>query len=648
MNSFIKREPLIFKISFLLALCIVIGLLTSCSSTPAGSSGGSLFSKKITPVSEFSNGLAVVEKDGEYGYIDTIGRVVIPIQFSKAASFKDGAALVTLSSEDGTSYDAYIDAHGEVVFDFREYKDEYDTIFQYSEGLLGVAKTTGSNEERCGIIDIYGNILMPLNTTWLVREDSECDNGYMWLDKRGFSTDGSYFLNDSEYIQKETREFAAFDQRGNKVSHGSLESSITESGGVKSIVNSPYKFVAGCNVYSRIGVHKYYSDKNSPVLQVGVNAIYHPAQGVIFSKGRQGEYPFVFFWGDVGEACILIRTSNLDAQGTEIHTYNVIDTNSGELSADVNLGGTYNTLKDIYGFSQGIAVIHVEDKNGKNYQYYINKNGEACLSPQTEYELGDMNDGYAVWRKSGEDGKSYAYIVNKDFRVISDPIPFDGAISQRLRFKNGYCLLTQDGVPKYIDTQGETLVIQDYQKGQAPIKLTDEMRIPDLTMSRTAAPIVSDAIVTPSPTPAQPNTTATPSRESLYQYHGDNSDLLDYMDKIYEGRYFANKDNGYVAYITNMSDGTGSVFVNGQEVMQFEVFSFIHDNTNALFDYTPPGKDEEGVIIYYYKKDNLSLIGTYEGKDFTGMYEYAPNEPPLPEDNIWGDYSSAWLEDDYY
>lgn len=150
------------------------------------------------------------------------------------------------------------------------------------------------------------------------------------------------------------------------------------------------------------------------------------------------------------------------------------------------------------------------------------------------------------------------------------------------------------------------------------------------------------------PTANEQGSMTLPSTETPYQYQGDNSDLTSYMDKIYDGRYFVDKVTGYVAYITNISDGTGSVFVNGKEVLQFEVFSFVYNDAKAYFNYTPPDKEKEGSIIYFYERDVLALTGIYEGKNFTGFYDYAPNEPPLSQDNVWGDYSSAWLEDDYY
>ena len=44
----------------------------------------------------FSDGLAALYKDGKYGYIDTTGKVVIPFVFSHAGYFGDGLAYVEI------------------------------------------------------------------------------------------------------------------------------------------------------------------------------------------------------------------------------------------------------------------------------------------------------------------------------------------------------------------------------------------------------------------------------------------------------------------------------------------------------------------------------------------------------------------------
>ncbi len=58
----------------------------------------------------FSEGLAVVAKDGKWGYIDINGHVVIPLQYDRAFAFTDGKALVIKGNKQ-----FYIDKQGQAL-----------------------------------------------------------------------------------------------------------------------------------------------------------------------------------------------------------------------------------------------------------------------------------------------------------------------------------------------------------------------------------------------------------------------------------------------------------------------------------------------------------------------------------------------------
>ncbi|MBL8222676.1 MAG: WG repeat-containing protein [Bryobacterales bacterium] len=61
---------------------------------------------------EFSEGLAAVESDGNWGYIDKTGAMVIQPRFTSATAFTDGLALV----ETGAFW-SYIDTNGAIILD---------------------------------------------------------------------------------------------------------------------------------------------------------------------------------------------------------------------------------------------------------------------------------------------------------------------------------------------------------------------------------------------------------------------------------------------------------------------------------------------------------------------------------------------------
>lgn len=76
----------------------------------------------------FSEGLASVEKDKKWGYIDTTGNLVIPYEYSFADYFNEGLASV-INYRSG-----YIDTTGKTIIPF-----EYNTA-NYGEGYFTLLK----------------------------------------------------------------------------------------------------------------------------------------------------------------------------------------------------------------------------------------------------------------------------------------------------------------------------------------------------------------------------------------------------------------------------------------------------------------------------------------------------------------------------
>jgi hypothetical protein len=60
-----------------------------------------------------SEGLARIERDGKYGFIDQTGKVVIPLKYDKADSFYNGVAGV-LDRSTGEAF--YINRQGERLY----------------------------------------------------------------------------------------------------------------------------------------------------------------------------------------------------------------------------------------------------------------------------------------------------------------------------------------------------------------------------------------------------------------------------------------------------------------------------------------------------------------------------------------------------
>lgn len=123
---------------------------------------------------DFSDGLAVVEIDGKYGYIDTSGDVAIAATFDEADGFSDGLAVVRINGKYG-----YIDKSGKVAI-----AATFDAADGFSEGLAAVKK-----DNRYGYIDKTGKLMIPMkyrdarrfSNGWAAVNDGE----YLYIDKKG-------------------------------------------------------------------------------------------------------------------------------------------------------------------------------------------------------------------------------------------------------------------------------------------------------------------------------------------------------------------------------------------------------------------------------------------------------------------------------
>jgi hypothetical protein len=81
----------------------------------------------------FSNGMAPVAKQEKYGYIDTTGSLVIPLNFNNARSFSEG--LAPASNQKG--FWGYIDLKGNWII-----KPVYDFADSFENGKARVMKAS--------------------------------------------------------------------------------------------------------------------------------------------------------------------------------------------------------------------------------------------------------------------------------------------------------------------------------------------------------------------------------------------------------------------------------------------------------------------------------------------------------------------------
>jgi len=107
---------------------------------------------------DFSNGLAAVNKDQKWGFIDTSGQLVIPFQFDNIHQFQNEGCIALLDGKWGL-----IDRNGKWKLE-----NKFQSLSDFSFGLaVASTKTDGaSNNEYKFIIDANGNKIVDLPKDW--------------------------------------------------------------------------------------------------------------------------------------------------------------------------------------------------------------------------------------------------------------------------------------------------------------------------------------------------------------------------------------------------------------------------------------------------------------------------------------------------
>ena len=146
----------------------------------------------------------------KYGYIDTIGNLVIPYLFDEASIFKEGIAGVRVEDKFG-----YIDKSGKLIIPAK-----YDAISYFINGLAIVYK-----DNKAGVIDSVGKVVLPFNFRLL-----SSGNHKRFINKRSgnkfglVSVDGKTILdnkysmiahlNNTFYLAEEGEKWQFFDSLG--------------------------------------------------------------------------------------------------------------------------------------------------------------------------------------------------------------------------------------------------------------------------------------------------------------------------------------------------------------------------------------------------------------------------------------------------
>lgn len=298
---------------------------------------------------EFCEGLALIEKDGKYGFIDTSGEVVIPFEYDDAQSFSEGLAFVQKNYKSG-----YIDKTCKVVIPLT-----YDYgNGSFSEGLAAVRKDTSPGITLGhGYIDKSNNLIIPHK--WYYANDfshglaavaiGDCTNNtWGFIDKKGniaipikyeFASD----FSDGLAAVKQNGKYGYIDVTGNVVIPFEYDAGWSFSGGLAAV---------------RSGDKFGYIDKSGTLVI--------PCE-------------YEWFW-DCYEDLAPVEK---DCKCGFVDTAN-----------NVVIPFEYSS---VFSFSEGLARVSKYGKYG-----FIDKLGNVIIPLEYDYATWQFSEGYAIGVKNGE------------------------------------------------------------------------------------------------------------------------------------------------------------------------------------------------------------------------------------------------------
>ena len=219
-----------------------------------------LYRRWYNDISDFSDGLAVVELNDKCGYIDKTGREVIPLKYDWANDFSEGLADVQLNGKWG-----YIDKTGREAIPFK-----YDFAYNFSEGLARVQLN-----DKYGYIDTTGREVIPLKY-----DDANCfseglsrvklNGKYGFIDKTGrevipFKYDWADDFSDGLAVVKLNGKYGCIDKTGRVVIPCKYDSIVDfKDGFIQVKLNGKWDY---------INKHKNWYDEKPSALPESINKI---------------------------------------------------------------------------------------------------------------------------------------------------------------------------------------------------------------------------------------------------------------------------------------------------------------------------------------------------------------------------------------
>ncbi|GFZ34512.1 hypothetical protein CSC2_50380 [Clostridium zeae] len=276
---------------------------------------------------EFFGGMSIIERDGQYGFINKNLDVIVDPQYDGVMNFSDGLALVELDGKKG-----YINSSGKVQIPIR-----YEEASSFSEGLAVV----GDNE-KMGYIDTKGNIVIStkfhrcslFNEGLAVFEDGD---KYGYIDKRGSVVIPAQFDMAESFVEG---------------------LAIVMKNGKLAVINKQGGYVTGF-------LFDYSLEFSEGRCAVGIDRGGKEVWGYINSSGKPA--------------------SDFKFENTSYYSEGLASVQENNKFGYIDLKGNYKVkpaLQMAFDFEYGLGEFLMDDRNG-----YINKDGKVIFYSKNKVNL---------------------------------------------------------------------------------------------------------------------------------------------------------------------------------------------------------------------------------------------------------------------
>lgn len=352
----------------------------------------------------FSEGLAVVEKEGKQGYADTTGKIVIPFKFEGfTGGFSEGLAIATLKRGDNIGY---IDKTGNYVI-----PPQFDEAEDFAEGLALVKIKDKYGYDKYGYIDNKGKYAIQPQFDYATRFYRglalvEIRNNKTFINKYGLiDKTGKYRLKPSfDYIQDP-------DSQGISALVAEFKEGLMRVGIVDK--SCPKKDDTSDYVKKKLGFIDRTGKIVIPLNFESVGDFYNGRAVALFRSGttakscdaKGGKYGYIDKTGEVVIPPQFDKASDF-SEGLAV-------VKVGGKSGYIDVSGNFVIPFGGSKFSEGLAAVQARDSRLVGY---INKTGKFVIAPRF-YIAYEFENGLAdVVEMNGKEG-----LIDKTGKYAIEP-----------------------------------------------------------------------------------------------------------------------------------------------------------------------------------------------------------------------------------